>query len=92
MGRSGIRAAYATGRGRIILRARAEIQEMKNGRFRIAVTELPYMVNKARLLESIAKPGQEKRIEGISDLRDESTATACMLLLNSSGTPTHRLF
>lgn len=72
MGRSGIRAAYATGRGRIILRARAEIQEMKNGRFRIAVTELPYMVNKARLLESIANLVKEKRIEGISDLRDES--------------------
>ena len=72
MGRSGIRAAYATGRGRIILRARAEIQEMKNGRFRIAVTEIPYMVNKARLIESIANLVKEKRIEGISDLRDES--------------------
>ncbi len=72
MGRSGIRAAYATGRGKIILRARAEIQEMKNGRFRIAVTEIPYMVNKSRLLESIANLVKEKRIEGISDLRDES--------------------
>ena len=72
MGRSGIRAAYATGRGRITLRARAEIQEMKNGRFRIAVTEIPYMVNKARLIESIANLVKEKRIEGISDLRDES--------------------
>lgn len=72
MGRSGIRAAYATGRGKIILRARAEIQEMKNGRFRIAVTEIPYMVNKARLIESIANLVKEKRIEGISDLRDES--------------------
>ena len=71
MGRSGIRAAYATGRGKIILRARAEIQE-KNGRFRIAVTEIPYMVNKARLIESIANLVKEKRIEGISDLRDES--------------------
>ena len=72
MGRSGIRAAYATGRGRIILRARAEIQEMKNGRFRIAVTEIPYMVNKSRLLESIANLVKEKRVDGISDLRDES--------------------
>ena len=71
MGRSGIRAAYATGRGKIILRARAEIQE-KNCRFRIAVTEIPYMVNKARLIESIANLVKEKRIEGISDLRDES--------------------
>lgn len=72
MGRSGIRAAYATGRGKITLRARAEIQEMKNGRFRIAVTEIPYMVNKARLIENIANLVKEKRIEGISDLRDES--------------------
>ena len=72
MGLSGIRAAYATGRGKIILRARAEIQEMKNNRFRIVVTELPYMVNKARLIESIADHVKNKRIEGISDLRDES--------------------
>lgn len=72
MGLSGIRAAYATGRGKIILRARAEIQEMKNNRFRIVVTELPYMVNKARLIESIADHVKNKRIEGISELRDES--------------------
>lgn len=72
MGLSGIRAAYATGRGKIALRARAEIQEMKNGRFRIVVTELPYMVNKARLIENIAEHVKNKRIEGISDLRDES--------------------
>ncbi len=72
MGRSGIRAAYATGRGKITLRGRAEIEEEKNGRFRIVVTELPYMVNKARLIESIADLVKEKRIEGISDLRDES--------------------
>lgn len=72
MGLSGIRAAYATGRGKITLRARAEIQEMKNGRFRIVVTELPYMVNKARLIENIAEHVKNKRIEGISDLRDES--------------------
>ncbi len=72
MGLSGIRAAYATGRGKITLRSRAEIQEFKPGRFRIVVTELPYMVNKARLIESIAEHVKNKRIEGISDLRDES--------------------
>ncbi len=72
MGRSGIRAAYATGRGKITLRGRAGIEEEKNGRFRIIITELPYMVNKARLIESIADLVKEKRIEGISDLRDES--------------------
>lgn len=72
MGRSGIRSAYATGRGRIIVRAKAEIQEEKNGRFRIVVTEIPYMVNKARLIESIADLVKDKRIEGISMIRDES--------------------
>ena len=72
MGRSGIRAAYATGRGKITLRGRAEIVEQKNGRFHIIVTEIPYMVNKARLLESIADLAKEKRIEGIADLNDES--------------------
>lgn len=72
MGMSGIRAAYATGRGKITLRGRAEIQDFKNNRFRIVVTELPYMVNKARLIENIANLVKEKRIEGISDLRDES--------------------
>ncbi|MDD3428884.1 MAG: DNA gyrase subunit A [Oscillospiraceae bacterium] len=72
MGRSGIRAAYATGRGKIILRARTEIEEKKNGRFQIIVTEIPYMVNKARLIENIADLVKDKRIEGISDLNDES--------------------
>ena len=72
MGKSGIRAAYGTGRGRITLRARAEIEEEKNNRYRIVVTEIPYMVNKARLIESIANLVKDKRIEGISDLRDES--------------------
>ncbi len=71
MGYSGIRAAYATGRGKITLRGRAEIEE-ENNRFRIVVTELPYAVNKARLLESIANLVKDKRIDGISDLRDES--------------------
>lgn len=71
MGRSGIRAAYATGRGKITLRAKAEVEEHKN-RMRIVVTEIPYMVNKARLIESIAGLVKDKRIDGISDLRDES--------------------
>ena len=72
MGRSGIRAAYGTGRGKITLRGRAEIQEHKNGREKIVITEIPYMVNKARLIESIAGLVKEKRITDISDLRDES--------------------
>ncbi len=72
MGRSGIRAAYATGRGKITLRGRAEIQEMKNGRYQIIITEIPYMVNKARMMENIADLVKEKRIEGITDLNDES--------------------
>lgn len=72
MGRKGIRSAYATGRGRILLRARAEIEEHKNGRERIIVTEIPYMVNKSRLIENMAELVKDKRVEMISDLRDES--------------------
>ena len=72
MGRAGIRAAYATGRAKLIVRSKAEIQEWKNDRYRIVVSEIPYMVNKARLIESIADLVKEKRVEGISDLRDES--------------------
>ncbi|MBQ8576219.1 MAG: DNA gyrase subunit A [Clostridia bacterium] len=73
MGRSGIRAAYATGRGKVIVRARAEIVEKKNGRFEIKVTEIPYNVNKARLIESIADLVKDKKIEGISDINDYSS-------------------
>lgn len=73
MGRSGIRAAYATGRGRVIVRARAEIVENKNGRFTIVISELPYQVNKARLIESIADLVKDKRIEGIADINDYSS-------------------
>ncbi len=74
MGRAGIRAAYATGRGKITLRSRAEIVENeKSGRFTIIVTELPYQVNKARLIESIADLVKEKRIEGIADINDYSS-------------------
>ena len=72
MGRSGIRAAYATGRGKIIVRAKAEIEEQKNGRFKIIVSELPYQVNKARLIESIADLVKDKKIEGISNIEDHS--------------------
>lgn len=72
MGRSGIRAAYATGRGKIIVRAKAEIAEGKNGRFKIIVTELPYQVNKARLVESIAELCKDKRIDGITNIEDHS--------------------
>ncbi|MBD5092986.1 MAG: DNA gyrase subunit A [Subdoligranulum sp.] len=72
MGRSGIRAAYATGRGKITLRGRASIEEKSNGRFQIVITEIPYMVNKARMIENIADLVKEKRIDGISDLNDES--------------------
>ena len=74
MGRAGIRAAYATGRGKIALRGRAEIVENeKNGRFQIIITELPYQVNKARLIESIADLHKDKRIEGLSDINDYSS-------------------
>ena len=72
MGRSGIRAAYATGRGKIIVRAKTEIVEAKNGRYKIIVTELPYVVNKARLIESIAQLVKDKRIDGISNIEDHS--------------------
>ena len=72
MGRSGIRAAYATGRGKIVVRARTEIVEAKNGRFKIIVTELPYGVNKAKLIENIANLVKDKRLEGISNIEDHS--------------------
>ncbi len=72
MGRSGIRAAYATGRGKIVVRAKTEIVEAKNGRFKIIVSELPYGVNKARLIENIANLVRDKRLEGISNIEDHS--------------------
>ena len=72
MGRAGIRAAYATGRGHIRVRARTEMEEFGNGRTRIIVTELPYQVNKSRLVENIAEQVKDKRLDGISGLRDES--------------------
>ncbi|OXS76510.1 DNA gyrase subunit A [Domibacillus enclensis] len=72
MGRSGIRRAYETGRGSIILRARTEIEEKANGKETIIVTEIPYQVNKAKLIERIAELVRDKKIDGITDLRDES--------------------
>ena len=72
LGRDAIKQAYTTGRGKITVRAEAEIEEMSNGRQKIIVTSLPYQVNKARLIENIANLVKEKRIEGISELRDES--------------------
>lgn len=73
MGKSGIRKAYETGRGSIIMRAKCEIEEMKNGRERIVVSEIPYQLNKARLVEKIAELARDKKIEGITDLRDETS-------------------
>ncbi len=81
LGRSGIREAYHTGRGRIITRAKNEIEPMPNGRNRIVVTEIPYMVNKARLVEKIAELVHEKRLEGISDIRDESDRKGMRIVL-----------
>ena len=81
MGQAGIRAAYATGRGKITVRSRADVEEMKNGRFRIVVTELPYQVNKARLIESIANHVKDKKIEGISGLRDESSREGMRIVI-----------
>ena len=82
MGRAGIRAAYGTGRGKITLRAKAEIIEKKNGRFEIQVTEIPYMVNKAKLIESIADLVKEKRIEGISDVNDYSSKKGMLISID----------
>ncbi|MDD4807236.1 DNA gyrase subunit A [Caproicibacterium lactatifermentans] len=81
MGRAGIRAAYATGRGRITVRARAEIVEEKNGRFSIVVTELPYQVNKARLIENMADLVKNKRITGISNIEDHSDRNGMHILI-----------
>ena len=82
MGRAGIRAAYATGRGKIIVRARTEIVENKNGRFSIVVSELPYQVNKRRLIESMADLVKEKKIEGIADINDYSNREGMRLVVD----------
>ena len=82
MGKAGIRAAYATGRGKIQLRARAEIVEGKNDKYKIVVTELPYQVNKARLIESIAELVKDKRIEGIADINDYSNRDGMNMVID----------
>ena len=81
MGKSGIRKAYETGKGSITVRAKVDIEEMKNGKERIIVTELPYMVNKAKLIERIAELGREKRVEGMTDLRDESSREGMRIVI-----------
>mgnify|MGYP005755645185 FL=1 len=81
MGRSGIRAAYATGRGRLMVRARHEFEEFNNGRTRIVITELPYQVNKRMLIKAIADQVEDKRLEGISDIRDESDRNGMRIVI-----------
>ncbi|MGX7327937.1 DNA gyrase subunit A [Enterococcus bulliens] len=81
MGKSGIRRAYETGKGSIIVRGRVEIDEMKNGKERILITELPYMVNKAKLIERISELHRDKRIEGITALRDESSRAGMRIVI-----------
>ena len=82
MGRAGIRSAYATGRGKITVRAKAEIVEKKNGRFEIQVTEIPYMVKKADLITSIADLVKDKRIEGIADVNDYSSKKGMLISID----------
>ena len=81
MGRSGIRAAYATGRGKVVVRARTEFEEFGKDRTRIIVTELPYQVNKRQLIKTIAEQVKDKRIEGISDLRDETDRNGMRMVI-----------
>ena len=81
MGRSGIRAAYATGRGRIVVRARHEFEEFGHDRTRIVITELPYQVNKRMLIKSIAEQVEDKRLDGISDIRDESDRNGMRIVI-----------
>ena len=82
MGRSGIRAAYGTGRGKVYVRARAEIVEKPNGRYQIVVSELPYQVNKARLIESIAELVKDKRLDGISNIDDHSDRNGMHIVID----------
>ena len=81
MGRAGIRAAYATGRGKVVLRARTEFEEYGNNRTRIIVSELPYQVNKRQLIRNIADQVKDKRLEGISDLRDETDRNGMRIVI-----------
>ena len=81
LGREGIKEAYETGRGKIRVRAKTQIEQMSNGKTRIVVTEIPYMVNKARLVEKIAQLVRDKKVEGITDLRDESDKTGTRVVI-----------
>ena len=81
MGRSGIRAAYATGRGKVVVRARTEFEEFGKDRVRIIVTELPYQVNKRQLIKTIAEQVKDKRLEGVSDLRDETDRNGMRMVI-----------
>ena len=81
MGRSGIRSAYATGRGRLVIRARHEFEEFGNGRTRIIITEIPYQVNKRMLIKNMAEQVEDKRLEGISDIRDESDRNGMRIVI-----------
>ena len=81
MGRSGIRAAYATGRGRLVVRARHEFEEFGKDRTRIVITELPYQVNKRMLIKNIAEQVEDKRLDGISDIRDESDRNGMRIVI-----------
>ena len=81
MGRAGIRAAYATGRGRVVIRARHELEEFGNGRTRIVITEIPYQVNKRLLIKNMADQVEDKRLEGISDIRDESDRNGMRIVI-----------
>ena len=81
MGRSGIRAAYATGRGKVVVRARTEFEEFNKDRVRIIVTELPYQVNKRELIKKIAEQVKEKKLEGVSDLRDETDRNGMRIVI-----------
>ena len=85
-GASGIRAAYATGPGRLKVRSKTDIEELENGRSRIIVTEIPYMVNKSALVESIGNLVKDKRIEGITDIRDESNRKGIRIVVDLSRT------
>src|SRR5207247_8553956 len=81
LGRDGIKAAYTTGRGSITLRAKAEMEELKGGRTAVIVTEIPYMVNKAALIARIAELVRNKKLAGISDLRDESDRSGMRIVM-----------
>ena len=81
LGRSGIVKAYTTGRGSIVMRGKTEIEQMKNGKERIVITEIPYQVNKAKLVEKIAELARDKKIEGVTDLRDESNLKGMRIVI-----------